>query len=199
MASYVVMQAPGGAAVRDADDAVFVRDGFAYLAFFLPVVWLLWHRLWIEAALALAVTVGLTAAWQCCGFRSRRRRCSRCWSRSISGLEGAALRIAALRRRGWRECGVVDADSLDDAETRYLHRDRRRGGRSVRQSPTRCRRRARRARPIPVQRSACSAQSGQRPDMRVAIIDYGSGNLRSATKAFERAAREAGIDAPRSS
>ncbi len=31
--------------------------------------------------------------------------------------------------------------------------------------------------------------------MRVAIIDYGSGNLRSAAKAFERAAREAGIDA----
>ena len=31
--------------------------------------------------------------------------------------------------------------------------------------------------------------------MHVAIIDYGSGNLRSATKAFERAAREAGIDA----
>ena len=31
--------------------------------------------------------------------------------------------------------------------------------------------------------------------MRVAIIDYGSGNLRSATKAFERAAREDGIAA----
>lgn len=31
--------------------------------------------------------------------------------------------------------------------------------------------------------------------MRVAIIDYGSGNLRSATKAFERAAREEGIAA----
>jgi glutamine amidotransferase len=31
--------------------------------------------------------------------------------------------------------------------------------------------------------------------MRIAIIDYGSGNLRSATKAFERAAREAGIAA----
>ncbi len=28
----------------------------------------------------------------------------------------------------------------------------------------------------------------------VAIIDYGSGNLHSATKAFERAAREAGLD-----
>ena len=31
--------------------------------------------------------------------------------------------------------------------------------------------------------------------MRVAIIDYGSGNLRSASKAFERSAREAGIAA----
>lgn len=31
--------------------------------------------------------------------------------------------------------------------------------------------------------------------MRVAIIDYGSGNLRSAGKAFERAARESGLAA----
>ena len=31
--------------------------------------------------------------------------------------------------------------------------------------------------------------------MRVAIIDYGSGNLKSATKAFERSVREAGLKA----
>ena len=31
--------------------------------------------------------------------------------------------------------------------------------------------------------------------MQVVIVDYGSGNLRSALKAFERAAREAGISA----
>lgn len=30
----------------------------------------------------------------------------------------------------------------------------------------------------------------------VALVDYGSGNLHSAAKAFERAAREAGIDTP---
>ncbi|MFN3626237.1 MAG: imidazole glycerol phosphate synthase subunit HisH, partial [Hyphomicrobium sp.] len=30
---------------------------------------------------------------------------------------------------------------------------------------------------------------------RVAIIDYGSGNLHSAAKAFERASRESGADA----
>jgi glutamine amidotransferase len=32
--------------------------------------------------------------------------------------------------------------------------------------------------------------------MTVAIVDYGSGNLRSAANAFERAAREAGLDQP---
>ncbi|WP_342359893.1 imidazole glycerol phosphate synthase subunit HisH [Terrarubrum flagellatum] len=32
--------------------------------------------------------------------------------------------------------------------------------------------------------------------MSVAIIDYGSGNLHSANKAFERAARESGVNAP---
>ena len=32
--------------------------------------------------------------------------------------------------------------------------------------------------------------------MTVAIVDYGSGNLHSAAKAFERAARDAGIDQP---
>jgi len=32
--------------------------------------------------------------------------------------------------------------------------------------------------------------------MTVAIIDYGSGNLHSAAKAFERAARDAGLDQP---
>ncbi|MBL4645741.1 MAG: imidazole glycerol phosphate synthase subunit HisH [Hyphomicrobiales bacterium] len=31
--------------------------------------------------------------------------------------------------------------------------------------------------------------------MQIAIIDYGSGNLRSAEKSFERAARESGVDA----
>ena len=31
--------------------------------------------------------------------------------------------------------------------------------------------------------------------MKIAIVDYGSGNLRSAAKAFERAARDNGIDA----
>jgi hypothetical protein len=36
------------------------------------------------------------------------------------GFEAPALRMAALRRRGWRERGVVEADGRDEAEIRYL-------------------------------------------------------------------------------
>ena len=117
MASYVVMQ-PEGNAGADAEAAVFVRDGFAYIAFFLPMLWLLWHRLWMEAALALAATLALTALGNVSGFGMTAPLLSLLVS-LYAGLEGAALRIAALRRRGWRELGVVVADSQDDAEIRW--------------------------------------------------------------------------------
>ena len=54
MAAYVVME-KGGASARTAADAVFVRDGFHWVAFLVPAVWMLWHRLWLEAVLALDI------------------------------------------------------------------------------------------------------------------------------------------------
>src|SRR5215207_3584610 len=38
-----------------------------------------------------------------------------------------------------------------------------------------------------------NASEGRQPVMSAAIIDYGSGNLRSAAKAFERTAAENGV------
>jgi hypothetical protein len=117
MAIYVVMEPPGPAGKIGA--TVFVRDGFSWLAFFFPPLWLLWHRLWIEALLAFAALGLISAAGEY-------------WDLGLAGallgllasfyfgLEGQALRIAALRRRGWREWGVVGGDSVDDADARYL-------------------------------------------------------------------------------
>ena len=50
MASFVVMEPPLDRATRD---ELIVRDGFHWLGFFLPLLWFLWHRLWIEAAVVL--------------------------------------------------------------------------------------------------------------------------------------------------
>ena len=120
MASYVIMEPPraGSGTGRDAGP-VFVRDGFAFVAFLVPFVWLLWHRLWIEAAVAFAATILLTALGEMAGFGAGAGLLSLLVS-IYAGLEGQALRIAALRRRGWTDAGVADADSLEDAEARYF-------------------------------------------------------------------------------
>lgn len=118
MASFIVMQPPErkGAA---ASDAVFVRDGFSVIAFLVPPLWLLWRRLWIEAALVIAAALALGALSEVAGFGLTGTLLSLLVSVYV-GLEGAALRIAALRRRGWRAWGVVEADGAADAELRYL-------------------------------------------------------------------------------
>ncbi|WP_274626862.1 DUF2628 domain-containing protein [Arvimicrobium flavum] len=117
MATYVVMETkamPGEATAGTA----FVRDGFHWLAFLLPVFWLLWHRLWIEAVLAFAAVAALSAVVEIAGIAALGPLVVLPVS-VYFGLEGAALRVAALRRRGWREWGVVHAGSVDEAEARY--------------------------------------------------------------------------------
>jgi hypothetical protein len=117
MASYVVMEPPES---RDAArDAVLVRDGFHVLAFIFPFLWLFFHRLWLEglAVLLAAILIGVASS------TVLANNAGAVLSILVSiyvGLEGSAIRIASLRRRGWREWGVVEADHFDDAETRYL-------------------------------------------------------------------------------
>lgn len=114
MASYVVMEQPGRTGTAD---VAFVRDGFSWAAFLVPPLWLLWHRLWYEALLAFLVLALLSflgeAGWPLAGSLLTLA------VSLYAGLEGQNLRVAALRRRGWREWGAVEAASLDDAETRY--------------------------------------------------------------------------------
>jgi len=122
MASFVVMER-GPAAQSGIGDAPvdfrIVRDGFALAAFLLPAIWLLWHRLWIEALLSIVVMAAISMLGNYAGFGQAAPLLSLLISVYV-GVEGSALRLAALRRRGWRDWGVVEAANLDDAETRYL-------------------------------------------------------------------------------
>ncbi len=115
MASYIVMEPPS----RGAEDAVLVRDGFHIVALILPVVWLLYHRLWIEAlaVLVAGLLLGTLGSWFGLGATASA---GSLMLAVFVGLEASAMKIAALRRRGWREWGVVEADNAGDAEIRYL-------------------------------------------------------------------------------
>lgn len=117
MASFVMMQAPATAS-GEQDLPIAVRDGFSWFAFLIPPLWFAWNRLWVEAAVALAVLIALNAV----GIQSGMEGMASLLSLLVSlwaGLEGAVMRIAGLRRRGFAELGAVEAANRDDAELRF--------------------------------------------------------------------------------
>lgn len=116
MASFVMMQPP--AANGEADLPVAVRDGFSLLAFIAPPLWLAWNRLWVEAAVSLAALVMLNAIGIKFGMGGMASLLSLLVSLWV-GFEGAAMRVAGLRRRGFAEVGAIWADNRDDAELRF--------------------------------------------------------------------------------
>jgi hypothetical protein len=122
MATYVVMEPP---ATTDDDAvlrAVFVRDGFHFLAFIVPLFWLLWHRLWVEAVLVLAASLALAALGEIWDLPFAASALTLLVS-ILVGLEGAAWRIEALRRRGWRQADIVEGANPAEAEIRYIAGD----------------------------------------------------------------------------
>src|SRR5690606_40006719 len=108
MASYVVMEPPakttGGKAGKGAGErAVLVRDGFRFLAFLLPALWLVFNRLWIETAVVIAMTMALSALGAVAGFGNVAPALVLLVSLYV-GLEASALKLAALRQIGRASC-----------------------------------------------------------------------------------------------
>jgi hypothetical protein len=122
VAIFVVMEPPAPTEAEAIQRAVLVRDGFAVVAFLVPPLWLFWHRLWIEALLALAASIALATLGEQAGLGFLGAGLSLLVSLYV-GLEGQALRIARLRRKGWSEWGVLEAGNAAEAEIRYCAAD----------------------------------------------------------------------------
>lgn len=117
MAQYVVLE-PNDS--KDAEKAVFVRDGFHVLALVLPFVWLLTQRLWFEGFAVLGITILLGFAGAYFGIADAVPLLTLLVSLFVA-LEGVNWKIAKLRRQGFVEKAVIDASDLEEAEIRYFH------------------------------------------------------------------------------
>lgn len=94
-----------------------IGDGFALLAFLFPIVWLLWHRLWIAGAAAFAVYLSIVVfaqqpQWALIGLPLNLLM------GLYVGLEGPGWRIGAARGRGYHIADIIEAETRDDAELR---------------------------------------------------------------------------------
>lgn len=120
MASHVVMLPPSGSPQSRSEQAILVRDRFSWPAFLVPPLWLLWHRLWLEAVVAIAVMGGLSIVGEMAGMGLAGSLMGLLVSIYV-GLEGQAMRIAALCRRGYTQWGVVEGGNAEEAYIRYAH------------------------------------------------------------------------------
>jgi hypothetical protein len=122
MASYLVLTPELRNGHRDDDRTVFVRDGFAFLAFILPVPWLLVQRLWFEAGLVLAATIAISMVGSYTGHEDMAAIVTLLLSLLV-GFEANSWRAARLERKGFEPQAVVAARNVADAEIVYFHGD----------------------------------------------------------------------------
>jgi hypothetical protein len=107
---------PGDA--RALERAEIVRDGFSWTAFFFPVLWFLWHRHWLVAALALAGTVGLPIALAALRIPGAAILAIEVLVHLFLGLEASSIRRFAYRLRRRPMTGLVVAADAAEAETK---------------------------------------------------------------------------------
>lgn len=122
MSIYTVHEPPLRAADTLADPVrfVFVRDGFYWWAFLLTPLWMLRHRLWLVLLLYVLLSVVLDVALRIAGASAPLIVLTGFLISLLAGLEAATLRRFTLRRRHWKNVGVVSGDDLEDAERRFF-------------------------------------------------------------------------------
>lgn len=117
MAIWTVWESERHGAER-AERAVFVKDGFSWLALLFGPFWLLWHRMWVVVLGYAVVLVGIPALVE------------RLAGDDVAGIvgfglavwfafEARALRRWSLARRGYTLMAVVEGRRFRNAERRY--------------------------------------------------------------------------------
>lgn len=123
MAVYSVYEPPNEA--RDlterAERLAFVKEGFSLVAFFVPLLWLIYYRMWVEFLLLLAVYLALQWAF---GSEPQGQALAAWISLGIGVLfafEANDLRTMTLERRGYRLAGVTSGRDRIEAERVFFN------------------------------------------------------------------------------
>jgi len=106
--------------VERAERLEFVKEGFSWPAVLVPILWLLYYRMWIEFILLALVYVALHLAF---GTSAAGQNLFGWASLAIAVLfafEANDLRAAALELRGYRLAGVASGRDRIEAERSFF-------------------------------------------------------------------------------
>jgi hypothetical protein len=101
-------------------EAVFVREGFSWGAFFFSVLWALWYRMWFAALIVFALSVALSLLTEILEIDQVVSAVAGAVFALIVAWEANDWRRRALERRGYLNVGVVAAPDLVEAERRFF-------------------------------------------------------------------------------
>jgi Protein of unknown function (DUF2628) len=103
-----------------ADRLAFVKEGFSWIAFLVPALWLIFYRMWIEL---IVFVLGFAAIQWAFGTSEQGQRLFGWVSFALVVLfafEANDLRSAALERRGYRLVGVASGSGRSQAELSFF-------------------------------------------------------------------------------
>lgn len=105
---------------KEAEDAVFVKEGFCWPGLLIPLFWMLYRRLWLAAGIFFLLSMAAAGLGNSGligeDFVGLALFLVQLWI----GLEGNELRAKKLRARGYELADVVAADDVGEAEIRYF-------------------------------------------------------------------------------
>jgi hypothetical protein len=106
--------------LADAGKVRFVKEGFSWWGFFVPLIWLVIKGMWLVLVIAIAAQILLLALAEQAGWGETTATIAGFAINLIIGFEGFNLYRWTLKRRGYHEAGLTSGDNLDDAEFRYF-------------------------------------------------------------------------------
>lgn len=120
--AYTVHEQPDPPADRDerAERLKFVREGFSFLAFVLPPVWMIANRLWLVLVGYLLLVGALAGIVSLLEWPDQWRAYATLAVNLIVAFEADALQRWSLYRRNWRMVGSVSGTSFDEVERRFF-------------------------------------------------------------------------------
>ncbi|NNJ74392.1 MAG: DUF2628 domain-containing protein [Anderseniella sp.] len=123
MLTYTVHSKPDALAPDQIDNGkgvVFVKDGFSWPAFFIPVFWMLWYRLWLPLVGYLGIVALTIAAGYLFSWPDNLAGAMGLLANLFFGLEGNNYRRRALAKRGFDEVADIVADNGEEASYRFF-------------------------------------------------------------------------------
>ncbi|MDX5592060.1 DUF2628 domain-containing protein [Pseudovibrio sp. SPO723] len=122
MATYVVMAPPEVTAEKlteaNAQRITFVKDGFSWGALLIPIIWLLYNRMWLAFLGYLVAVAAIQIAADSVGGAAPG--VFAIGFALLFAIEGSALRVWSLERKNWQTLGIISARNRDEAEVRFF-------------------------------------------------------------------------------